>query len=49
MAGLANVQDGTVSVVDLWERKVVWTLEVDAARRADKRVHVGAHGMAFLP
>ena len=49
MAFITNIVDGTVSVVDVPERKVVRTLEVDTVRNTEKPIHVGAHGMAVLP
>lgn len=45
----ANVIDGTVTVIDLESKAVVKTIQVDNERRAHKKGHVGAHGLAFIP
>ena len=47
-AFVANVRDGTVSVVDLESRSVVRTIGNDDKPRKDKPIHVGAHGMAYI-
>ncbi|KAF2169109.1 hypothetical protein M409DRAFT_64890 [Zasmidium cellare ATCC 36951] len=44
----ANIIKGTVSIVNLDEMKYERTLDVDTVRRADKKMHQGAHGMALI-
>ncbi|KAK3056480.1 hypothetical protein LTS18_011688 [Coniosporium uncinatum] len=46
---VANILEGTVSVVDLDAMSVTMTVEVDVTRNASKRFHQGAHGMAAIP
>ena len=46
---LTSVTYGTVTVIDLESKTVLRTLEVDGKKRDDKFMHVGAHGMAFIP
>lgn len=46
---VANIFSGTVTVVDLSSMTVLKTLMVDTKQNPDKKSHMGAHGMAFLP
>lgn len=46
---VANILEGTVSVIDLNAMSVTRTVEVDVTRNASKRSHQGAHGMAVIP
>ena len=46
---LTSIVHGTVTIVDLASKEVLRTLEVDGRKRDDKPIHVGAHGMAFIP
>jgi len=46
---VANILEGTVSVVDLDAMSVTRTIDVDVARNLNKQFHQGAHGMAVLP
>ena len=48
-AFMTNIAHGTVSVIDLASKTVVKTLEVDTKKVENKSIHVGAHGMAFIP
>lgn len=45
---VANIFDGTVTVVDLASMTVVRTLDVDVTPDPGKKIHQGAHGMALI-
>ena len=45
---VSNLASGTVTVLDLTTMKVERTLEVDTVQRADKKLHQGAHGLAWI-
>lgn len=47
-AFVSNVLEGTVSVVDLAKVKVEGSFEIDTAKRQDKAMHQGAHGLALI-
>lgn len=45
---VSNIFSGTLSVVNTGTMKVKKVLEVDTARREDKGMHQGAHGIALI-
>jgi YVTN family beta-propeller protein len=45
---VSNIFSGTLSIVDTDTINVKKVLEVDTARRADKGMHQGAHGIALI-